>query len=59
MAKKADADTKRYECLDIGAGIGKQMIALAKVGFATYGLEPSEPFYHRAIEKMGVCLRKD
>ena len=40
--------------LDIGAGIGKQMIALKRAGFEAYGLEPSEPFYERAIEKMGI-----
>jgi len=28
--------------LDIGAGLGKQMIALSKAGFDTYGIEPSK-----------------
>jgi ubiquinone/menaquinone biosynthesis C-methylase UbiE/rRNA maturation protein Nop10 len=40
--------------LDIGAGLGKQMIALSKVGFETYGFEPSKQFYERAISKMGI-----
>ena len=40
--------------LDIGAGLGKCMIALKKQGCETYGLEPSEMFYYRAIEKMGI-----
>ena len=40
--------------LDIGAGIGKQMIALRRTGFDAYGLEPSIPFYNRAIEKMEI-----
>ncbi|MCZ6694046.1 MAG: class I SAM-dependent methyltransferase, partial [Bacteroidetes bacterium] len=40
--------------LDIGAGLGKCMIALTKIGCETYGLEPSEHFYQRAIEKMGI-----
>lgn len=40
--------------LDIGAGIGKQMIALKREGFDAYGLEPSKPFYERAIEKMKI-----
>lgn len=44
--------------LDIGAGIGKQMIALKKEGFDTYGLEPSEPFYERAINKMKIPQEK-
>lgn len=40
--------------LDIGAGLGKAMIALERGGFDAYGFEPSEPFYNRAIEKMGI-----
>jgi 2-polyprenyl-3-methyl-5-hydroxy-6-metoxy-1,4-benzoquinol methylase len=40
--------------LDIGAGIGKQMIALRNHGFDTYGIEPSYPFYQRAVDKMGI-----
>lgn len=40
--------------LDIGAGLGKAMIALSKAGFDTYGFEPSQPFYERAISKMGI-----
>lgn len=44
--------------LDIGAGIGKQMIALSKAGFETYGFEPSKQFYERAISKMGISPDK-
>lgn len=44
--------------LDIGAGIGKCMIALNKAGFETYGCEPSEPFHSRAIEKMKIDPEK-
>lgn len=40
--------------LDIGAGLGKQMIALSKCGFETYGFEPSKQFYERAISKMNI-----
>jgi ubiquinone/menaquinone biosynthesis C-methylase UbiE len=40
--------------LDIGAGLGKCMIALKDAGFDVWGLEPSKPFYDRAIEKMGI-----
>jgi 2-polyprenyl-3-methyl-5-hydroxy-6-metoxy-1,4-benzoquinol methylase len=40
--------------LDIGAGVGKCMKALDRHGFEAYGLEPSEPFYRRAIETMGI-----
>jgi ubiquinone/menaquinone biosynthesis C-methylase UbiE len=44
--------------LDIGAGLGKQMIALRKIGFDTYGFEPSKQFYERAISKMGINPEK-
>lgn len=44
--------------LDIGAGLGKQMIALSKAGFDAYGFEPSKPFYERAISKMGINPNK-
>ena len=52
--KKLMPVKKGMKSLDVGAGIGKQMIALARAGFDTYGFEPSEPFYTRAIEKMGI-----
>jgi len=42
------------KALDIGAGIGKAMKSLEINGFETYGLEPSEPFHRRAIEKMNI-----
>ncbi len=45
---------EELKALDIGAGLGKSMIALDKVGFVTFGLEPSEPFYKKAIEKMNI-----
>ena len=40
--------------LDIGAGLGKQMIALQRHGFDAYGIEPSHQFYTFAVEKMGI-----
>jgi len=40
--------------LDIGAGLGKCMTALAKQGCEAYGIEPSEAFYKRAIERMNI-----
>jgi len=40
--------------LDIGAGLGKCMLSLQNAGFIAYGLEPSIPFYERAINKMGI-----
>lgn len=38
--------------LDIGAGVGKAMVALNAAGFQTWGLEPSEPFYKRALRRV-------
>jgi 2-polyprenyl-3-methyl-5-hydroxy-6-metoxy-1,4-benzoquinol methylase len=40
--------------LDIGAGLGKFMLSFQQFGLDTYGIEPSLPFYERAIGKMGV-----
>lgn len=40
--------------LDIGAGLGKQMIALTTAGFDAYGFEASLPFYKRAISQMKI-----
>lgn len=40
--------------LDIGAGLGKQMIIMAEQGFDAYGLEPSKTFHERAISRMGI-----
>lgn len=45
---------KNLKSIDIGAGIGKGMIALKNAGFDAFGIEPSEQFYERAIHKMGV-----
>lgn len=40
--------------LDVGAGVGKTMASLLGRGFDAFGLEPSEPFYTRAIEHTGI-----
>ena len=45
---------KGMKALDIGAGIGKAMLSLENAGFETYGLEPSEPFYERALSEMKI-----
>lgn len=42
------------KALDIGAGLGKCMIALKNAGYDVYGFEPSQPFYERAISKMEI-----
>jgi 2-polyprenyl-3-methyl-5-hydroxy-6-metoxy-1,4-benzoquinol methylase len=46
------------KALDIGAGLGKCMISLEKAGFDAYGIEPSKPFYERAISQMNISPQK-
>jgi SAM-dependent methyltransferase len=40
--------------LDVGAGIGKGLKALARAGFRVTGIEPSPSFYRAAIDRMGI-----
>ncbi len=54
QAKKLIDFKSGMKVLDIGAGIGKCMIALTKAGFESYGLEPSRQFRERAISKMSI-----
>ncbi len=44
--------------LDIGAGIGKAMIVLGREGFDAYGVEPSTPFYEKALNHMKISPDK-
>ena len=53
-AKEQFAGRTQLRALDVGAGIGKGMLAMARAGFDTYGFEPSKPFYDRAISRMGI-----
>jgi len=46
------------KALDIGAGLGKCIIALENAGFQAQGFEPSDPFFERAINKMGISPEK-
>jgi SAM-dependent methyltransferase len=46
------------KALDIGAGFGATMAVLEKAGFDVYGFEPSEPFYERAVTKLGISKEK-
>lgn len=46
------------KALDIGAGIGKGMLALARAGYDVSGIEPSVPFYERAITRMHIAPEK-
>ncbi len=50
---KSKENTK-IKALDIGAGIGKTMTVMEDAGFDVYGIEPSEPFYDRALSKMNI-----
>ncbi len=58
IAKKLLSSEKNLRALDIGAGIGKCMVALNNAGFDTYGIEPSSPFYQRAIDIMKISPDK-
>jgi SAM-dependent methyltransferase len=40
--------------LDIGAGLGKAMKSMQLSGFESYGIEPSIPFYERALTLMKI-----
>jgi SAM-dependent methyltransferase len=37
--------------LDVGAGVGHTMLAYQSAGFETWGIEPSEPFRQRALQR--------
>ena len=58
IAKKLVSFKKTAKVLDIGAGIGKCMVSLNNAGFDTYGIEPSSPFYQRAIDIMKISPDK-
>lgn len=46
------------EALDVGAGIGKCMVALNRSEFDAYSLEPSTTFRDKALEKMNLDLER-
>ena len=56
--KKIKGIKKGDKYLDIGAGLGKSMLALEKEGMDVYGIEASDSFYKMAIEKMGINPKK-
>jgi len=51
LSKRAPQDCV---ALDIGAGIGKAMVALGRAGFEVHGIEPSPSFREAAIARMGI-----
>jgi len=50
--KKLYNFTPGDKALDIGAGLGKAMIAMEKAGFDVYGFEPSVSFHEQGLKKM-------
>lgn len=58
IAKRLIGFKTNMKSLDIGAGLGKAMIALEKAGFDAYGFEPSSQFHERAILKMNLNPEK-
>jgi SAM-dependent methyltransferase len=53
-SKELNAFSPGMKALDIGAGLGNCMIALEAAGYEAYGIEPSVPFYERAISMMKI-----
>ena len=52
--KKLIAFRAGMKSLDVGAGLGKAMIALTHAGFDAHGFEPSNQFYDRALSHMKI-----
>ncbi|TCK28186.1 methyltransferase family protein [Ancylobacter aquaticus] len=57
-AKRLLDFTPGMKALDIGAGLGKTMVALDRAGFATWGIEPSVPFRNKALEMNGISAER-
>ena len=58
VLKKLMTIEKGAKALDIGAGLGKAMLALEKVGFDVFGFEASESFYKKTLEKKDIDPKK-
>jgi SAM-dependent methyltransferase len=54
-AKRLLGHLPRIRALDIGAGLGKAMRAMARAGFDTYGIEPSTTFRERCLAQTGIA----
>ncbi len=54
FARLTDRSPCGSSALDVGAGIGKAMVALTRAGFEAQGIEPSSAFRHAAIRRMGI-----
>ena len=57
-AKELVVFKEGMKSLDIGAGLGKAMLALSDAGFDAYGFEASEQFFERAVSQMGISRNK-
>lgn len=53
--RKLCPEPEGNRALDIGAGIGKAMVAMTRAGLEAWGIEPSNAFRDRAIEKLGIA----
>lgn len=53
-AKKLIGYKPGMTALDIGAGLGKAMIAMEKAGFDTWGIEASDSYRQAAISRMKI-----
>jgi SAM-dependent methyltransferase len=56
-ARKLIRSGARPRAIDVGAGVGKSMVALEKAGFEAHGLEPSMSFFERAHTTLTPDLR--
>jgi SAM-dependent methyltransferase len=46
------------KAIDVGIGLGKAARVMREAGFDVFGLEPSEPFYRKAMELLGADDRR-
>ena len=52
-ARRLLFDRAEILALDIGLGLGKSARVMEQAGFTVHGIEPSEPFYRKALELLG------
>lgn len=52
-ARRLLGDKQAIRALDIGIGLGKAARVMEQAGFTVHGIEPSEPFYRKALEQLG------
>lgn len=52
--RSLSVEKNNLRALDVGAGLGKCMVALRRAGFEVSGIEASDTFYQVAIQKTGI-----